>query len=188
MSRWVFKIIKWGLIAVVVYFVSAVAYLIVFFEGPGTDTPFDEAHEKALQSFVDGVGFGVVRMRSLEHWNEISVKIGRESYQVDSIKLIGATKEDGPRYFTEYRGASKKRISEEIYRTLTPEELKALELLRSGEQSFYMEAVEDTSRILDEDTRVIAPLFARESCLRCYEAEVGELLGAFDYRLTKVED
>lgn len=172
----------------VVFFVSVGVYLKLNYVGYRNNSPFEEAHARAIQTFVDERGFGIGRMKEKEYWNDSSVVIGNDFYDVESVQLIGATEDYGLRYYTARYPSKKKEMSSKEFREPSLEEQSALNSLKTGGVFFVKSEVKAGEIIYGEDTRVIAPLFARESCLKCHEVEVGDLLGAFDYRLTKVED
>ena len=189
MNTWVWRILKWGVISAVLFAVSLAVYMKVNYVGYRHDSPFLEAHERAIQSFVDSAGFGSSRMRRKEYWNDWSVNIEEETYEVLRVQLIGATEEEGLRYFESTREPpGKEKVSKTPHRALTAREEVIISQLRQRKEPFVIEVVSEDQVIDLAGMRVIAPMFARESCLKCHDAEIGDLLGAFDYRLSKVED
>lgn len=150
---------------------------------PHSSAPFDEAHDRAVTTFVKSEGFGISRFRKSGLWNEHSVEYQGADYFPFKIRLIGTTREFGARLFTDSRPPRKDRISESPTRDLTPHELIAIERLRTRQTRREELEPEDAADPDDEEKRVIAPIFASDDCLKCHQASVGEMLGAFEYTL-----
>lgn len=156
------------------------------YEPMGHRTPFEEAHERAVKTFVNSRGFGITRMRRAGHWNERSVELDGEEFDPIEIRLVGTTPEFGPRYFTNRNPPRKEFLSEFPFREPTDAESSALERLKTR-QSLREELPTEVGT--DPNfKRILAPIFASEDCLRCHSVEVGEMLGAFDYLLWPQED
>lgn len=168
-------------------------YVIYYFKwvlsGPGLETPFVDAHEKAVRSFAEGKHFGIVRFRKREHFNERSVDLGGVVWDVDEIYLVGATPEYGKRYFSDGFLTSRLRkddLAEADSRPLMPDEIISMSLLGEKKSRYYLLGkTRDGGGDANEEVRVLAPLFADESCVRCHQVEVGEMLGVFDYHLSR---
>lgn len=145
---------------------------------------FPLLHERTVAAFVSAEGFGYDRVLTRETWEKVSAMIDGDIYTKGRLQLVGATSEEGDRIFDDFVNWRKKEeLFETTPRELNPDEKAAMAVLRAG-------LVEWTSLPPDEegDLRVMAPIRAAESCLKCHEAEVGEMLGAFDYRLWKFEE
>lgn len=167
-----------------------VGYVVYYFNfvvsGPRFETPFVIAHERAVKTFVEGKGLGIHRFREREFFHERSVVIADEIWDVNDLNLIGASEEYGERYFYGGRVPLKKRLGETEHRPLKWEEADGIERLRSGGKDYVI--LEDTEADVELERdwlRVLAPVHAGESCLKCHEAEVGDLLGAFDYLFSR---
>lgn len=182
------KVIRWILRLGLFVVLAFVGFLIYHFNfvvsGPRIKTPFGEAHERAVKTFFEGEGFGIRRFRKKEYFHESSVMMDGKEWHVEGVSLIGATDEYGERYFTEQWVPLKKRVGETNHRKLTKWEAGAIADLRKGEEKHVVSDKEDlewgtTSR------HVIAPIRAKETCLKCHEAEEGDVLGAMDYLLTR---
>ncbi|MFT6862971.1 MAG: hypothetical protein ACJAVK_001532 [Akkermansiaceae bacterium] len=179
----------------IILFLVFVAWLLYFFNfvvtGPRFGTPFAEAHQRAVTTFVDGKGFGIHRFRKVEYFHERSFQIAGEVWNFDGfdgLYLIGASQEYGERYFESGHSGPplKSTLGEAVHRPLEEEEAEAIKSLRKLKNDFV---------ILKEDRKapnsrqftmqIVAPILAEVSCLKCHEAQEGDLLGAFEYHLTR---
>ncbi len=162
-----------------------ILYSVGHYEGIKRGTPFEEAHTKAINSFVEEKGFGVSRFRRADLWNEWSVIYDQKEYEVFHIRLIGLSSEYGERLFHQSRPPKKTDLAAASSRPLTPEESLKLSAF-SGGSIESIELPPDLTfqdGIWSETPRVAAPIFASEDCMRCHEGEVGTVLGAFEYFL-----
>ena len=144
-------------------------------------TPFDDAHARAVTTFVESEGFGITRIRKAGLWNEHTITYDDKIYYPHEIRLIGTTPEFGPRLFPDRYPPRKEQISDASSRELSADEQEAIERLstrRSQREELPPEIGADPNL-----RRVIAPIFASQDCLRCHSVKVGEMLGAFDYVL-----
>jgi len=159
--------------------------MIYFFDysSPRSKSPFPEAHQRAVNSFVNSAGFGFYRLAKSERWNELSLIFEDTVYRKNTLHLIGLTPELGDRYFEE-DAPRKKKLPEAKHRPLTKEEAEAIAKIHAGAPWVHLPAppYEGYQGEL-EQIRVIAPIFAQQSCLECHEVKEGTLLGAFDYWL-----
>lgn len=156
------------------------------YTGMQRDTPFIEAHGKAVNTFVNSKGFGISRMQRKGFWNERSVLFEGVSYVPVAIKLIGLTPEGGNRYFEDTHPPEKRTIPTAVHRKLSAVELAAVERIKLGDALYVQIPSMDGDRGMT-DVRVIAPIRATSSCLECHKGKVGDLLGAFDYHLIREE-
>lgn len=169
------------------------AYFVYYFKyvlsEPGVETPFLEAHEKAVRSFVDGEHFGIARFKKRGYFHERSLKLGDEVWKFDEVYLIGASPEYGQRYYLDGYVAShatKDDLAESSTRPLFPGEIIAVSLLREKQSRFYQLNVgSKDSGETKREKRVLAPIIVEGSCLKCHQGRVGDILGVFDYHLSK---
>ncbi len=140
--------------------------------------PFLEAHERAINTFVDSKGFGFSRIRSAQLWNEQSIEFEGQMYEPEHIRLIGLTSEHGPRYFDESMPPEKESLKKTNWRPLSEWETQAVEKLKHGAPYVSQKGPDKETEI-----RVSAPMFAEKSCLKCHDTLEGELIGALDYWL-----
>ncbi|YCM42152.1 hypothetical protein V2O64_12650 [Verrucomicrobiaceae bacterium 227] len=143
---------------------------------------FESLHERTVEVFVSGESFGIYRLPTKDYWEERAAQIDGKIFTISGLNLIGTTEEEGERVYEEMiRFKRKGGMEKEGFRELDDEEKEAMRILKSGAQT----RVELTagSGVL----RYVAPILAREDCLKCHEGEVGSLLGAFDYRLGMFE-
>jgi|GEM_PF-1599326 len=185
-----------GIFVVLVLILSPVWFPVVYLLGlvvfygyttPRSNTPFPEAHQKAITTFVESAGFGGSRMRESKYWFEFSVLFEGARYSKKDIFLLGLTPEYGDRYFT--RSVPRKEdLPKATHRSLTSEEAQAVAKLRAGEPWVKLEVPPNPEKYTIGLIRVIAPIFAQQSCLECHEVKEGTLLGAFDYEFFKLEE
>lgn len=77
-----------------------------YWKPPYSQSPFLEAHQRAVKSFVESEGFGFRRFHKPGLWNEASVVFEGGSYTPYQVHLIGLTPEKGDRYFESVRCVS----------------------------------------------------------------------------------
>lgn len=154
-----------------------------WYEGMRSDRSFEEAHARAVNTFVEGEGFGIARIRRAGLWNEFSVVFEGRRYQSFGVRLIGLTEEYGPRYFEGQYPPRKGKIADSETRELTREEIDAVvHLVATGS------AYEQLGKGDDGLIQVIAPIQADKSCMECHEGDSGSILGAFEYELYLYEE
>ena len=115
-----------------------------------------------------------------------------EEWAVDNLILVGSSQEYGERSFEELsqrwsQRLRKSELGEVNPRPLSEAEREVIRELREGKKEW----VEVKRLLLDPNQwkrRIFAPILAQESCLKCHEAEVGDLLGAFDYHLSRLRE
>lgn len=183
--------LKLGILATLVYItrefwgilILLIGYLAGYYESPRSDTPFLEAHQKAVKTFVESEDFGIRRFSKAELWNELSVMFENESYSQYQIYLIGLTPEKGDRYF-ESRIPRKQAVASAPYRKLTEEEAAAVAKMRAEKLPWVRVTPPQKEEDAAEGIHVMAPVYASTSCLECHQTKEGSLLGAFDYWLS----
>ena len=117
-----------------------------------------------------------------------------EEWAVDNLILVGSSQEYGERSFEELsqrwsQRLRKSELGEAKPRPLSEAEAQAIRELRMGKKEWV--EVKGKKLLSDSDhwkRRIFAPILAQESCLKCHEAEVGDLLGAFDYHLSRLRE
>jgi len=186
------KIFLWVILVGIVLFMGFICFLIYHFKfvvtGPRQETPFEIAHQRAVSTFVAGKGFGIRRFREKEYFNEYSVLLEDGIWNVEKLHLIGVSAEYGERYFEGYWVPLKDKLGDSESRLLKPGETEAIAKLRGGEGFVFLKAEEVSRNSSSLRRRVVAPVVARESCLKCHETDVGDLLGAFDYYLYREKE
>lgn len=149
--------------------------------------PFEEAHLRAVNSFVASDDFGIRRFKKANLWNEGSVTLGCETrYRPRKIRLIGTTPEYGDRLFLKDRPPHKDWISKTKSRPLSTIETAAIERFRSPTDSNSKGESEELPLepgTASDAVRIVAPIYASQDCLQCHSAKEGDLLGAFEYLL-----
>jgi len=159
-------------------------FLIGHYTGPSFKTPFPEAHARAVTTFVENEGFGFSRFRRHDLWRELSLDLEGTEYRLHEMHLIGLTSEKGERSFVAQQMPRKASLAEVETRKLTPEETHAITQLRAGQP---WSKITPPPAPEPAPIRVIAPIFAQQSCLECHEVKEGTLLGAFDYELVNLK-
>lgn len=146
---------------------------------PHRDAAFQEAHQRAINSFVESRGFGFARLQYPRFWNDRTITFNGRIYQPQSIHLIGLTPERGDRYFDSGTWPAKGELTNQHPRSLSEAESGAVEKLR---EAAPFVALADPA--VTNSVRVFAPVPARAECLKCHPVSGGTLLGAFVYSLT----
>ncbi|GAA5146136.1 hypothetical protein GCM10023213_38740 [Prosthecobacter algae] len=162
--------------------------LVGYLEGPNANSPFPEAHARAVKTFVDSQGFGYGRFRRSGYWMEHSVRLEGNLFRPTNVNLIGLTPEEGDRYF-EGRMPKKAELTTAKTRKLSEDEAAAVAQIRAGTAPWVRlpaawETFVGPPREYSYDTvHIIAPITADKSCLECHKVKQGSLLGAFDYEM-----
>ncbi len=120
-----------------------------------------------------------------KYWAEVSFILEDSKFQVNELHLIGVTKENGLRFFDTSYPPIKEKLSSTITRPLNHIEAAAIETLRNQAQDYVINRPKGDGDLTWFKTQVIVPIIARESCLKCHDAKVGDLLGAFSYETTE---
>jgi hypothetical protein len=144
-------------------------------------------HERGAVDFTNPVGFGYVRDR--EHVAGFVPHRMRERpdpdpanltrWSVQSVQLVSLLKFGVPRVYVSNELPAMDRVQESNTRSLDAFEEAKLGSLRQGEDV----AVERNGDAI----RLLGSLRATKQCLKCHDAERGDLLGAFSYHLRCVE-
>jgi len=152
--------------------------------GLRSDSTLEEAHARAVNSFVESKGFGLSRMRHISLWNDRIVHYDGREYDPWRIQLIGLSSEMGDRIYVSTKPPKKDEITEAQRRDLSVEELSAVAELRSGMHLSSPITIDSESQPdIDGALRVLAPLRLTKSCIECHEGKAGDLVGAFAYTL-----
>jgi hypothetical protein len=177
-----------GLLAVAVA-VNPLILMIPFaltgkFGGLRSDSTLEEAHGRAVNSFVASKGFGLSRMRHLSLWNDRTVHFDGREYDPWQIQLIGLSSEMGERIYTSAKPPKKNELNEASRRDLSFEERSAVAELRKGMSLSSPIAMDSGSQLeADGAMRVLAPISLTKSCIECHNGKAGDLIGAFAYTL-----
>lgn len=154
-----------------------------------TKAPLAEAHQRAINSFVEAKGFGLSRMRKLDYWNDATVLFQGKRYQPLQLQLVALTHEQTSKVYLDSTPPIKAKLAASAHRPLTPEELKAVEELRQGS---LLSAPFHDSKAIDpayEDTsQVLGAMRYTATCLQCHQGTEGQLAGAFLYTLMPQAD
>jgi hypothetical protein len=156
------------------------------YTGKRHDSTILQAHSSAVESFVKSEGFGTSRLRHKSLWNEGTVMVDDIRCNPWNIQLIGLTDEFGARYFDKsYEPPKKEDLLTAPSRKLAEEEQAAIEQIQNGLPiSSRIEALPEDNELSGGNAfRLIAPIVARDKCLKCHDAVEGDLLGAFAYTL-----
>ena len=184
-SMWLLKILLAAGFCYAALVIWPILLLLVgYHTGPRAHTPFPEAHQRAINTFVASEGFGIGRLgKRPDFWQEFSIVFENTSYRTAKIRLIGLTPEKGDRYFDSSYPPKKETLLKAEHRPLTSEESEAVTQLREGKPWTKFLVKPPPKNEYDATLRVIAPVFAQKSCLECHDVKEGALLGAFDYWL-----
>ena len=165
--------------------------MVGYLEGPNFNSPFPEAHARAVKTFVESQGFGYGRFRRSGYWIEHTVRLEENLFRPMNVNLIGLTPEEGDRYF-EGRMPKKAELTTAITRELSKDEAAAVAQIRAGTAPWVRlpaawETFVGPPRKYSYDTvHIIAPITADTSCLECHKVKQGSLLGAFDYEMMPI--
>ncbi len=148
------------------------------------ESPLQEAHSRAVDTFVQSKGFGLSRLKHLSLWNDMAVDFEGETYQVRRIQLVAAIREYGEKVYLSATPPKKEDLQSAESRELSSEEWGVIIELRKGGGLGALIRMDAPS--LDPQPgqlRVLAPLRLRSECLDCHEGDLGDLAGAFAYTL-----
>jgi hypothetical protein len=151
-------------------------------------------HGSAVLGFLHPSGFGYIKDRSsvagfkshgfttsatlFEHSRVEDGLVGPK-WKIENILLVGILSNDRPLVYMTDHLPSMEQINRGLTRWLDAFEEPALKALKDGE---------DLCIIRKDDTlRMLGALRATSQCLKCHEAQRGDLLGAFSYTLTQVK-
>jgi len=140
-----------------------------------------DLHDTYLHRFESAPGFGVSRMVQPPMLDRRGVvALGRKSYSIETIELIGLLKLDrSVAYVPMWHGAKPDGFSG---RSLSDFETRSLDQLRAGRN--VVVADDDGSGTM----QCLGSLRVKDSCMNCHrDKQVGDLVGAFAYRLRVVQ-
>jgi hypothetical protein len=135
-----------------------------------------DLHDAYLHRFESAPGFGLSRMAQPPMLDRTGVvALGRKSYAIDTIELIGLLKLETPvAYVPRWHGAKPDGFSS---RGLTAFEKQSLDEFRAGRNGASADEGKDV-------VFCMGSLRAKDSCVSCHrDKKIGDLLGAFTYRL-----
>jgi hypothetical protein len=138
----------------------------------------EEMHDTYTRRFASARGFGLARMPQPAMTDRSGVfDTGRIRYSLDSIELVGLLKPSMPVAYVPGPHTEKPSAADFKSRPLTDAENAAVASFRQGRD---IVSTSDASGAL----LCVGALRARESCVGCHQdKKVGDLLGAFSYRL-----
>lgn len=137
-------------------------------------------HKASVLDFVNPAGFGYVKDRQrvagfLEH--QISeMPEAPTVWGLQRLDLIGLLLHEKPIAYVSENLPRMQELKTAPMRDLDEFESAGLLALRRGEELFICET--------GEERRMLGAIRAARQCLACHEAERGDLLGAFSYRMT----
>jgi len=140
-----------------------------------------DLHDTYLRRFESAPGFGVSRMVQPPMLDRRGVvALGRKSYSIETIELVGLLKLDrAVAYVPLWHGSRPDGFSG---RSLSAFETRSLDEFRSGRNVTV--ADDDGSGTL----QCVGSLRMKDSCMNCHrDKKAGDLVGAFTYRLRVVQ-
>lgn len=150
-------------------------------EKPGV---FERLHGKSILSFVNPEGFGYVKSRTEvagfrpHHFNGFPAV--EERWSVSRIDLVGLLKQESPVVYVSDRLPRMDQLVNAPTRKLDAFETEGLAAIRKGNDLFV--------RGDDKDVRMVGAIRSVEQCVKCHGGKRGDLLGAFSYRVMRLED
>src|SRR6185503_9853938 len=145
-------------------------------------TSVTNMHEAYLTEFTQSKGFGVGRAGYIHLPDNLQVPIAGQRFIVRGAELIGWVNNPSPRVYLTAEGTplnsifTNRMLRAKIpTRHLTALETNALAELMAGKDLIVQAAPQAPT--------VVGAMRAHEQCLKCHEGSVGDLLGAFTYRL-----
>jgi hypothetical protein len=143
---------------------------------------FAEAHLDNAVSFLNPFDFGYVRDREhvagFQSHQFLRNAKGPERWQVERLDLVGLLKYDAPVVYLTENLPRMDELRDAPTRPLDSFEQQALAGLRNGEDLLTQHTGSDRLRMLGS-------LRAVKQCTACHQAQRGELLGAFSYKLVR---
>ena len=137
---------------------------------------WEAMHEYYEDEFVNGEGFGLRRLVDFDAPEYRPIEISGKIYRVEALELISLEERNHPRAYVNTAGYPvRKHYKQQKTRELLPFEKTAVRRIAGRQDVVY-----DGNSL---NPRVVGAVRARKSCLQCHDARVGELLGAFSYRL-----
>jgi hypothetical protein len=141
-------------------------------------------HEDYVDAFVASEGFGKTRLTPMMRLLGRQDPVGDTGLTVRDVQLIGIAKHDPPVvYESAFQGFQHGEDGPQFFdsraRAVDAEEIHALLALSQGQEL--------VTRPEAGGLRMIGPIRARSECLQCHRGkQVGDLLGAFSYRLEQL--
>ena len=150
-------------------------------EKPGV---FERLHGKSILSFVNPYGFGYVKSRTevagfRPHYFHGFPAL-EERWSVSRIDLVGLLKQETPAVYVSDLLPRMDQLAEAPTRKLDGFETEALAAIRSGDDLF--------TRGDDKNVRMVGAIRSVEQCVSCHGGKRGDLLGAFSYRVMRLEN
>ena len=137
---------------------------------------WDAMHAFYEDQFVEGEGFGLRRLVNFDAPEYRPIEINGKIYSVEALELISLNAGKQPQVYINTAGYPvRKHYKNRKTREPLPFEIAAVKQI-SRRQDVIFDGNAKTPRF-------VGAIRARKNCLQCHDARVGELLGAFSYRL-----
>jgi hypothetical protein len=155
----------------------------------GDETPadrvagFGKMHSGVVLDFVNPNGWGYVKSRT-QVAGFRPHRFGRspeviDRWAVTRVDLIGLLKHDKPAVYVSELLPRMDKLKDAPTREVDAFEAEGLRAVRKGDDLF--------ARGTDKDARMVGAIRSVTQCVECHGGQRGDLLGAFSYRLTKLE-
>lgn len=145
------------------------------------DSSFYHLHDHNSIDFASPLSFGFVKQRkqvagfeSHSLHKTVFASDGLNNWKCAKVELVSLLKFDSPRVYVSDELPAMDKLKGAATRTPDSFEEESLESLRRGNDLEVQKS--------DNAMRMVGSLRAASTCLKCHEAERGELLGAFSYR------
>ena len=149
------------------------------------------AHERSRRDFLDPEGFGYIRTPRIEvagfiqhafHHHPMAGDPLQSKWRLQRLELVSLLKFDEPRVYVLDHLPRMDQLSNETAptRELNEFESSALAKLRCDEDIVVKRA--------GANVQMLGSLRAAKQCLECHNVQRGELLGAFCYQLTLIDE
>ncbi len=144
---------------------------------------FGKMHTGVVLDFVNPNGWGYVKSRTQvagfrpHRFGGSPEMIDR--WAVTRVDLIGLLKHGKPAVYVSGLLPRMDKLKDAPTREVDPFEAEGLRAVRKGDDLF--------ARGTDKDARMVGAIRSVKQCVECHGGQRGDLLGAFSYRLSKLE-
>lgn len=148
--------------------------------------PFGQLHLNSITDFLHPRGYGYVRDRDhvagfVSHrFTKLPAEVhddNKPAWQARRVELISLLKHEQPVAYLSRHLPRMDELREAPTRQLDEHESSALTLLQKGEDLIVDQ--------LPDGVRMVGSIRAVSACVKCHDAQRGDLLGAFSYVLRK---